>query len=75
MFLGEDGLGCDGLGLFNLIIMDTCPLFVTFDKPWFPSEDTVDGLLSRLYMGEPISISKLQKACKKEGREFKIKVV
>lgn len=55
--------------------MDTQPLFVTFDRPWFPSEDTVDGLLSRLDMGEHISISKLQKACIKEGREFKIKVV
>ena len=55
--------------------MDIQPLFVTFDKPWFPSEDTVDGLLSLLDMGERISISKLQKACRKEGREFKIKVV
>ena len=48
---------------------------ITFDRPWFPSEDTVDGLLSRLDMGERISISKLQRACIKEGREFKIKVV
>ena len=55
--------------------MDTQPLFVTFDKPWFPSEDTVDGLLLHLDMGEPILISKLQKACIKEGRKFKIKVV
>ena len=55
--------------------MDTQPLFITFDKPWFPSESTVDGLLLRLDMGEHISISKLQKACIKEGREFKIKVV
>ena len=55
--------------------MNTQPLFVTFDKPWFPSEDTVDGLLSRLDMGECISISKLQKACIKEGKKFKIKVV
>ena len=55
--------------------MGTQPLFVTFDKSWFPSEDTVDGLLSRLDMGESISISKLQKACVKEGREFKIKEV
>lgn len=50
-------------------------LFITFDESWFPSEDTVNGLLSRLDMGEHISISKLQKACKKEGRKFKIKVV
>ena len=55
--------------------MGTQPLFVTFDKPWFPSEDIVDGLLSRLDMGEYILVSKLQKACIKEGREFKIKVV
>jgi len=48
---------------------------ITFDKSWFPSEDTVDGLLSRLDMGEHISISKLQKACIKVSREFKIKVV
>lgn len=54
--------------------MDTQPLFVTFDKPWFSSEDTVDGLLSRLDMGEHISISELQKACIKEGREFKIEI-
>lgn len=55
--------------------MNTRPLFVTFDKPWFSLDDTVDGLLSRLDMGEPISISKLQKACIKEGKKFKIKVV
>ena len=55
--------------------MDAQPLLVTFDKPLFPSEDTVYGLLSRLDMGERISISKLQRACIKEGREFKIKVV
>lgn len=48
---------------------------IIFDEPWFPSEDTVDGLLLRLDMGERISISKLQKACMKEGRKFKIKVV
>ena len=55
--------------------MNTQPLFITFDRPWFPSEDTVDDLLLRLDMGEGVSISKLQKACIKEGREFKIKVV
>jgi len=54
--------------------MGTQPLFITFDKSWFPSEDTVDGLLSRLDMGEHISISKLQRACAKEGREFKIEI-
>jgi hypothetical protein len=75
LFLGEEGLGYYGSGLFNLRIMDTRPLFVTFDRPWFPSDDIVDGLLSRLDMGEHISISKLQKACIKEGRKFKIKVV
>ena len=48
--------------------------FVTFDEPWFPSEDSVDGLLMRLDMGEEIPISKLKKACEKEGREFKIKL-
>ena len=52
--------------------MDTQPLFVTFDKSWFLSEDTVDGLLLRLDMGEEISLLKLKKACEKEGREFKI---
>ncbi len=56
-------------------MLDVQPLFVTFDKPWFPSEETVDGLLSRLYMGEHILISKFQKACIKEGKEFKIKVL
>ena len=55
--------------------MDTQPLFIIFDEPWFPSEDTVDNLLLRLDMGEHISISKFQKACIKEGRKFKIKVV
>jgi hypothetical protein len=74
LFLGE-GLSYNGSGLFNLRIMDTRPLFVTFDKPWFPSEDTVEGLLSCLDMGESISVSRLKKACIKEGREFKIKVV
>ena len=54
--------------------MDAQPLLVTFDKPWFPSGDTVYGLLSRLDMGEHISISKLQKACIKEGRKFKIEI-
>ena len=46
--------------------------FIIFDKPWFPSEDSVDGLLRRLDMGEEIPISKLKSACEKEGREFKI---
>ncbi len=55
--------------------MNTQPLFVIFDKPWFPSEDTVDSLLLRLDRGEGVSISKLQKACIKEGREFKIEIV
>lgn len=55
--------------------MNQEPIFITFDKPWFPSEDTVDGLLSRLDMGESISVSKLKKACEKEGRGFKIKIV
>ena len=55
--------------------MNTQSLFVTFDESWLPSEDTVDGLLLRLDMREHISISKLQKACIKEGREFKIKIV
>lgn len=49
------------------------PLFIVFDKPWFPSDDSVDGLLQRLDMGEEIPISKLKEACKKEGREFNIK--
>lgn len=48
---------------------------ITFDRPRFPSEDTVDGLPSHLDMGGHILISKFQKACIKEGREFKIKVV
>lgn len=52
--------------------MDTQPLFVTFDESWFPSEDSVDGLLRRLDMGEEIPVSKLKSACEKEGREFKI---
>lgn len=55
--------------------MDTQPLFVTFDKPWFSEDNTVEGLLMRLDMGEEIPLSKLKKACKKEGRKFKIKVV
>ena len=55
--------------------MKAQPLFITFDKPWFPLEDTVDGLLRRLNMGEEVSLSKLKKACKKEGREFKIEFV
>lgn len=46
--------------------------FITFDEPWFPSEDSVDGLLRRLDMGEEIPISKLKSVCEKEGREFKI---
>ena len=48
--------------------------FITFDKPWFPSEDSVDGLLRRLDIGEEIPISKLNSACEKEGIEFKIKI-
>ena len=50
-------------------------LFITFDKLWFSEDDTVEGLLMRLDMGEKIPLSKLKEACKKEGREFKIKVV
>ena len=50
-------------------------LFITFDKPWFSEDDTVEGLLMRLDMGEEIPLSKFKEACKKEGREFKIKVV
>jgi hypothetical protein len=46
--------------------------FITFDRSWFPSEDSVDGLLRRLDMGEEIPISKLKSACEKEGIEFKI---
>ena len=49
--------------------------FVIFDETWFPSEDSVDGLLMRLDMGEEISLSKLKTACAKEGREFKIEFV
>lgn len=49
--------------------------FVAFDEPWFPSEDSVDGLLRRLDIGEEISLSKLKKACEKEGRGFKIEFV
>lgn len=55
--------------------MDQEPFFITFDKSWCPSEDTVDDLLLRLDMGESISVSKLKKACEKEGREFKIKII
>lgn len=47
-------------------------LFITFNEPWFPKENTVEGLLKRLDMGEQISLSQLKKACEKEGREFKI---
>ena len=47
-------------------------LFITFDKPWFSEEDTVDGLLQKLDMGEEISLSKLKEACEKEGRKLTI---
>ena len=47
-------------------------LFITFNESWFSKEDTVEGLLKRLDMGEQISLSELKNACEKEGREFKI---
>lgn len=47
-------------------------LFITFDKPWFPNEDTVAGILKRLDVGEQVSLYKLKEACKKEGKEFNI---
>lgn len=47
-------------------------LFITFNEPWFPKEDTVEGLLKRLDMGEQISLSELKNACEKERIEFKI---
>jgi hypothetical protein len=59
-----------GMGFLNFRYMES--FFVTFDGPWFPSEDSVDGLLRRLDMGEEIPISKLKSVCEKEGREFKI---
>ena len=62
----------NGSGFLNFRCMES--YFVTFDEPWFPSEDSVDGLLMRLDMGEEIPLSKLKKACEKEGREFKIKL-
>lgn len=55
--------------------MNTGHLFVVFDKPWCFPDDSVDGLLMRLDMGEQIPISKIKEACKKEGRKFKIKIV
>jgi hypothetical protein len=32
------------------------PFSIIFDRFWFPSEDTVDGLLMRLDMGEEITL-------------------
>lgn len=55
--------------------MSTRHLFITFDKPWHFPDDSVDGLLMRLDMGEQIPIFKIKEACKKEGRKFKIKIV
>ena len=60
----------DRLGPLKFKCMEC--FFITFDEPWFPSEDSVDGLLRRLDMGEEIPISKLKSVCEKEGREFKI---
>ncbi len=50
-------------------------IYITLDKRWFSEEDTVEGLLMGLDIGEEIPLSKFKEACKKEGREFKIKVV
>lgn len=45
-------------------------LTMTFEKSWFPREDTVDGLLRRLDLEERIPLSIFKEACKKEGRKF-----
>ena len=50
-------------------------IYITLDKRWFSEDDTVEGLLMRLDIGEEIPLSKFKEACKKEWREFKIKIV
>ncbi len=56
------------------MIMNAEYFTLKLNEPWFPFEDSVDGLLRRLDMGEEIPISKLKTACAKEGIEFKIKL-
>jgi hypothetical protein len=50
------------------------PFFITFNKPWFSEDDSVNGLLQRLDLGEKIPLSKFKEACKKEGIKFSIKI-
>ena len=53
--------------------MNQKSFIVTFEKPWLEDENTVEGLLQKLDFGEAIPITKLQEACKREGKKFIIK--
>ena len=55
--------------------MNQKSLIVTFEKPWLENENTVEGLLQKLDFGETIPIIKLQEACKKEGKNFNVKLI
>ena len=52
--------------------MDTEPILLTFEEPWFSNDNSVEGLLRSLDLGESVAVKDLKEACEREGITFKI---